>query len=45
MKIMHRSFGIGLVISVNKDKIDVAFKDIGVKTLSLEYAPIKILEK
>lgn len=43
-KIVHKNFGIGVVVASKNDNIDVAFNSIGVKTLSVQYAPIKKLE-
>ena len=47
IKVKHAKFGEGIVITVkgNADNqiVDVAFKGIGVKSLSVKYAPLEIL--
>lgn len=44
----HQKFGIGTVIIVRNDdsgqKVDVAFKSAGIKTLAAKYAPMKIIK-
>ena len=47
MRVKHPKFGEGIVISVKgtggNDIVDVAFKGIGIKSLSAKYAPMEIL--
>ncbi len=46
MKVSHRKFGIGTVIAVKNDGkfIDVAFQNLGIKTLAAEIAPLEIVK-
>ena len=43
----HQKFGVGTVIAVRNDesgqKVDVAFKSSGIKTLAAKYAPMKVV--
>ena len=47
MKVKHAKFGEGMVILVKGEGdnqiIDVAFKGVGVKSLSAKYAPLTII--
>lgn len=40
--IIHKVFGEGVVLSVKGDNVDIVFSTVGVKTLSIRYAPIEI---
>jgi len=40
-KIRHDKFGDGIVVSVAGDELTAAFADLGIKRLSLSFAPIK----
>ena len=46
-KVMHQKFGEGTIIAVKGTgeniTVDVAFKGIGVKTLSAKFAPMKVI--
>ncbi len=48
MKVSHPKFGDGVVINVKKtqsgDVLDVAFKNVGIKTLSSQFAPLTIIK-
>jgi DNA helicase-2/ATP-dependent DNA helicase PcrA len=39
-KIRHNKFGEGIVVSVEGDELTAAFADVGIKRLSLSFAPI-----
>ena len=45
-QVLHTKFGIGTIVKIdNASKLaTVEFKDFGSKTLSLEYAPIKVIK-
>ena len=45
-QVLHTKFGIGTIKNIeDASKLaTVEFKDFGVKTLSLEYAPIKVIK-
>ncbi len=45
-QVLHTKFGIGTITKIeNASKLaTVEFKDFGVKTLSLEYAPLKVIK-
>lgn len=42
-RVRHMKFGVGIVVGVEESEIDVEFPELGVKSLSLEYAPIEKL--
>ena len=46
MKVSHKKFGIGTVIAVKNDGkfIDVAFANLGIKSLAAEIAPLEIVK-
>lgn len=48
MKVNHRKFGIGTVISLKGEGdnviVNVAFKNVGIKALSAKYAPMEIVK-
>ena len=47
VKVKHVKFGEGIIITVkgSEDNLvaDVAFKGVGIKTLSIKYAPMEII--
>ena len=45
-QVLHTKFGIGNIIKIDQSSklATVEFKDFGTKTLSLEYAPIKVIK-
>lgn len=43
--VKHKVFGVGRVIEVKNDNADIAFSSVGIKTLSLKYAPLEIIDK
>ncbi|MCD8294220.1 MAG: hypothetical protein LUE27_03080, partial [Clostridia bacterium] len=45
MKVLHRKFGVGTVVSVKGNSLYVAFDKIGVKELSASLAPLTILKQ
>lgn len=42
-KVKHKVFGEGVIICINGENADVAFKGIGVKTLALKFAPLEVV--
>ena len=40
-KVMHPTFGKGKVLSVTDSEVEVSFESGQVKTLNLQYAPLK----
>ena len=48
-KVRHKKFGDGIVITVkgqgDNTIIDVAFKGVGIKQLSIKYAPMEIINE
>ena len=44
--VLHTKFGIGTILSIDEDAktADISFKSVGVKTLMLEIAPLKIIK-
>ncbi len=46
MKVSHKKFGVGTVIAVKNDGkfIDVAFANLGIKSLAAEIAPLEIVK-
>ncbi len=42
-RVRHGSFGDGIVVSSNKDEIDVAFAGVGIKKLNKDFAQLKKL--
>ncbi|MBQ9781856.1 MAG: ATP-binding domain-containing protein, partial [Clostridia bacterium] len=48
MKVSHPKFGEGVVINIKQtgsgDVLDVAFKNVGIKTLSSQFAPLTIIK-
>ena len=47
VKVKHRKFGEGMIIAVKGEGdnvvVDVAFKGVGIKSLSVKYAPMEIV--
>ena len=43
-KVRHKVFGDGVIILMKGDMADVAFKGVGIKTLSLKFAPLEVIE-
>lgn len=43
--VRHKVFGIGKVIDIKNENADIAFANVGVKTLALKFAPLEIIEK
>jgi hypothetical protein len=47
--VLHTKFGVGTIIKVddvgNNNYVSVDFGTLGVKTLSLNFAPLQILKK
>ena len=39
-KVMHKTYGEGMIINVQNGNADVVFPSVGKKTLNLKYAPI-----
>ena len=48
-KVKHAKFGEGTIVAVKNAGggkiVDVAFKGIGVKSLSVQYAPMELIKK
>lgn len=42
-KVRHKVFGDGVIICINGENADVAFKGVGVKTLALKFAPLEVV--
>ena len=42
-RVRHKVFGEGVIICINGENADVAFKGIGVKTLALKFAPLEVV--
>ena len=42
-KVRHRVFGEGVIILIKGENADVAFKGVGIKTLSLKFAPLEVI--
>lgn len=40
--IIHKVFGEGVVLSVKGDNVDIVFSTVGIKTLSIRFAPITL---
>jgi len=48
VQVLHTKFGVGTIVKVdggNNDFVSIDFGKLGVKTLSLNFAPLKILKK
>ena len=47
VKVKHTKFGEGIIISVKGENeniiVDVAFKGVGIKALSVKFAPLEII--
>ncbi len=43
-KVMHKTFGKGIVLTNRDGMGDIAFENVGVKTLSFKFAPLEIIE-
>ena len=39
----HKVFGEGVIILIKGENADVAFKGVGIKTLSLKFAPLEVI--
>lgn len=44
VKVNHRRYGEGLIISVDKDNAKIEFKGLGVKDFNLKLAPLEIIK-
>ena len=42
-KVKHKVFGEGVIILIKGENADVAFKGVGIKTLSLKFAPLEVI--
>jgi RNA polymerase-interacting CarD/CdnL/TRCF family regulator len=42
--VLHPKFGIGKVQKINQQFIDIDFDGIGIKTLLVEIAPLKVIK-